>query len=131
MSEVKVETPIANGIKDMTEKQLTDVVGANQHNPEDVAAAFFHLEYPRFKAMLNTLSMNELVRLCLNLAGNEFVPEQNKLKSEKEKTAYYLGNQMVFNRSIMQLTYEMQKVEEAQKLLEKNKQTNEETNTNV
>lgn len=92
--------------------------------PEDIAAAFFKLEYPRFKAMLDTLSRNELERLCLNLAGGELVPIQNQLKSEKEKTAYYLGAQMAQNRMIMQLAFEMQKAQEAEQILnQKNEQT--------
>lgn len=94
--------------------------------PEDIAAAFFKLEYPRFKAMLDTLSRNELERLCLNLAGGELVPIQNQLKSEKEKTAYYIADQMIFNRVIMRLSYEMQKAQEAEQILnQKNEQTTE------
>jgi hypothetical protein len=113
--------------KELDAVEVAQAAQTGNNNPEDVAAAFFALEYPRFKAMLQTLSQNELVRLALNLAGNEFVPEANKLKTEKEKTAYYLGNQMIFNRSIMLLTYEMQKAEEAARLEEQSKQ---EENTN-
>lgn len=110
----------------MTQAELEAGIKNGNHSPADVAAAFFSLEYPRFRALLNELSQNELIRLCLNLAGNEFVPEANRLKSEKEKSAYYLGNQMVFNRSIMQLQYEMDRAEAAQKAQEEKESKTEE-----
>jgi len=113
---------------DMTREQLENELKTQTGlSPEDVAAAFFQLEYPRFKGMLSVLSRNELERLCLNLAAKELVPDANKLKTDKERSAMYLGDQMIFNRVVMQLTVEMQKAEEAQKILEQNK--TEETNT--
>lgn len=126
-------TQVTMNPNDMTRAELEADLKNNKHSPADVAAAFFALEYPRYRALLNELSQNELIRLCLNLAGNEFVPEANRLKSEKEKSAYYLGNQMVFNRSIMQLTVEMERAEAAQKAQEereKNSTPSEGENTN-
>lgn len=107
-------------LKPGDETQFIDSLKNGRNNPEDLAAAFFKLEYPKFVAMLNCLSMNELIRLCINLAGNEFVPDKNKLKTEKEKKAYYIGNQMVHNRAIMQLSFEMEKAEEAYKREQEN-----------
>lgn len=116
------ETVLNTETRKMTREEFETSLKNEQLPPEDVAAAFFTLEYPRFKAMLNDLSRNELVRLCLNLAGAEYVPAKNKLKTDKEKQAFYVGNEMVHNRAIMQLSYEMQKAEEAQqKLNEHNK----------
>lgn len=106
--------------RELTADQVMDSVKNDKNTPEDIAAAFFTLEYPKFKALLNVLSMNELIRLCLNMAGKEFVPDANKLKSDNEKSAFYLADQMIFNRSIMLLSYEMQKAEQAQKLLDSN-----------
>ena len=122
--EIKTET------KELSALDVKEAVKMDQNAPEDVAAAFFALEYPRFRAMLGELSHNELVRVCLNLAGNEFVPDANKVKSDKEKSAFFLGNEMVFNRAIMRLSFEMQKAEEAQKRLDEQEALKQqETNT--
>lgn len=114
----------------MTREQLENELKQNQTlSPEDIAAAFFRLEYPRFKGMLNILSRNELERLCLNLAGGHLVPVQNQLKSEKEKSAYYLGAQMAENLVIMRLSAEMEKAENAQRILQENKEKEQQTQT--
>lgn len=118
----KENNVISTETKKLSREEFEKTLKNDQNTPEDIAAAFFTLEYPRYKAMLDTLSRNELVRLCLNLAGDEYVPVKNKPKSEKEKAAFYLGNEMVRNRAIMQLAYEMQKAEEAQQILQENKQ---------
>lgn len=110
----------------LTEEQIKTAIKEESHSPEDIAAAFFSLEYPKYRAMLSTLSMNELIRLSLNLAAGEMTPELNQLKTDKERKAYYLGDQMIQNRSIMRLAFEIQKAEEAQAKEQENlKDTNE------
>lgn len=131
MAEQQNQTQTTINPNDLSASELKETIEQSTHTPADAAAAFFSLEYPRFRGMLNTLSHNELIRVCLNLAGNEFVPEQNKLKSDKERSAFYLGDQMIFNRSIMRLQLEMERAEQAQKMLdqnEKQQETKEENN---
>lgn len=135
MSEEQQETvvqsePMVQSPNTMTRAQFENELKTNQNlSPEDIAAAFFQLEYPRYKSLISQLSRNELERLALNLAGGELVPMQNQLKSEKEKSAYYLGSQMSQNRVIMQLSVEMEKAEKAQAALEE-VNNKEETNNN-
>lgn len=97
----------------------------NRHNPEDVAAAFFKMEQPKFKKLIESLSHRQLKRLVFQLVSGPLVQQQYVATSEEEKRAYYLGDQMIYNRMIMQLSMEMQKAEEA---VQKEKQNLEETN---
>lgn len=94
------------------------------NRPEDLAAAFFSMEYPKFVKMVNDLSYNQLIRLCINLAGNEFVPDKNKLKTEEERHAFFLADQMIHNRTIMRLHFEMEKAAEAEKQQTKGEEEN-------
>ena len=43
------------------------------------------------------------------------------MKTDLEKSAYYLAEQMISNKTMMQLHAEMQRAENAQKLLEQQK----------
>jgi hypothetical protein len=86
-----------------------------QPNPEDLAASFFSLEQPKLNKLLNELSQRQLRRLVFQLCSHPFTPTQYVATSEEERKAFYLGDQMIHNRMIMQLHYEMQKADEASK----------------
>lgn len=86
-----------------------------QHQPADIAAAFFMRQEPKFIQLVNQLSNRGLRRLIMHLALGELANREYPLKDETEKSASYIGNELIFNRVIMQLTAEMQAVEEAQK----------------
>lgn len=130
MEENNTEQTASQTADSMSREEFEAELKTNQSlPPEDIAAAFFKLEYPRFKAMLDVLSRNELERLCLNLVGGALVPVQNQLKSDKEKTTYYLGAQMAENLVIMRLALEMKRAEEAERLLAEKENNKEETKT--
>ncbi len=87
-------------------------------NPEDLAAAFFSLEQPRFKKIVDGLSQRQLKRLLFQLVSHPFTPQQYAPSNQDEKDAFYLGDQMIHNRMIMQLHYEMQRAEQAQQAMD-------------
>ena len=86
-----------------------------QPNPEDLAASFFSLEQPKLNKLLLELSQRQLRRLVFQLVSHPFTPTQYVATSEEERKAFYLGDQMIHNRMIMQLHFEMQKADEAAK----------------
>lgn len=121
----------------LTEDQITEALqqqaeSVQKEKPEDMAAAFFSLQQPRFKFTVDQLSQRQLKRLIFQLVSHPFTPSQYQPSSQLEKDAFYLGNEMIHNRMLMQLSYEMQKAEEAQQKLNEEannliKGTNEET----
>ena len=108
-------------VNDMSREQLEQVIKTQQHSPEDVAAAFFALEMPRLRAAILTMSQKQLRRFLFNLVAYPLVPEGAEMKTDLEKSAYYLAEQMISNKTMMQLHAEMQRAENAQKLLEQQK----------
>ena len=85
-----------------------------QPNPEDLAASFFSLEQPKLNKLLLELSVRQLRRLVFQLVSHPFTPTQYVATSEEERKAFYLGDQMIHNRMIMILNFEMQKAAEAE-----------------
>lgn len=107
--------------KTLTREELEK--NMEKHNAEDIAAAFFTLEQPNLKRLLDDLSQRQMRRLIFQLVSYPFTPKEYKPTDELEKKAFYLGNEMIQNRMIMQLSLEMQKVQEAeQKQNEQNAQ---------
>lgn len=98
-----------------TTEQLENIIKTEQNKAEDVAAAFFSLEYPRYVTLINQMSQKEMKRLLIHLAAGELAKENKPLVTELEKQAFYVGNEMIRNRTIMQLHYEMMRVEQAMK----------------
>jgi hypothetical protein len=81
--------------------------------PEDLAAAFFRLQGPRLKELLSKLNAKQLRRVVLNACSYPFTEKAYNPRTQTEKQTLYLIHEMVLNRSIMQLHFEMQKAEEA------------------
>lgn len=98
-------------------KEQLEVKEEVQHSPADAAAAFFRLEEPRFKLLLEQMSAKQIRRFVMYV-GAFPLTDRYKLQNDLEKRAAYLFGQMVFNKSIMQLQFEMERVEQAQKLKE-------------
>lgn len=110
-------------------KQLDQAIEAlpeSNHSPADIAAAFFTMNQTKLVRSLNALSLRALRRMVLNVAAYPTKGQYNP-RDENERTAAYLFHEMMFNKSIMQLQVEAEKIEKAN--LE---QTNKEgENTNV
>lgn len=110
--------------------QLKNQMGKNA--PEDIAAAFFKLEYPRFRNNLNLLSHRALQRVLTRVVAGPLAHFHYEGTSEIENGMVYLCNEMIRNVVIMQLHTEMQKAEEtiAKELQNKENSANlsEETN---
>ena len=80
--------------------------------PEDLAAAFFRLQGPRLKELLVKLNAKQLRRVVINACSYPFTEKEYNPRTPNEKQALYLIHEMVLNRSIMQLHFEMQRAEE-------------------
>lgn len=78
------------------------------NNPEDAAAAFFAMNEKRFVNLLSKTSLKGLKRVIYNVATYP-IGLRNVTLQEDEKELAYIFNEMVLNRSIMQLHLEMEK----------------------
>ena len=122
-----LETATENALN--TKMPTGTVVEEQAASPEDHAAAFFRLQQPTFAKLLSEMAPYQLRRAILNAVtypfnGTEYAPE-----SEEEKQFAYLVHELMLNRTIMQLAFEMQKAEEGLQKQTENATIN--TNTNV
>ena len=105
------------------------------HKPEDIAAAFFMRQEPKFIQLVDKLSLRAAKRLIMHLALGPLANKDYKLNTDEEKSAAYIGNELIFNRVIMQLSEEMRVADEAAKanpnlLTEETKKDTIDTNNN-
>ena len=80
---------------------------------EDLAASFFRLEQPRLKILLSKLTSKQLRRVIFNASSYPFVDKAYNPRTDTERQAAYLVSEMVTNKMIMQLSFEMQQAEKA------------------
>lgn len=108
-------------VEKQTELPLEDnttegkIVEQESHRPEDVAAAFFRLNERKLDMLISKLApyqMRELIKYVATypLSSSSYMPT-----TVEEKQFAYLFSEMVFNKSIMQLSYEAEKLAEAEK----------------
>lgn len=121
MSENNQTTEEVKPRKELSREDLEAMVKGEKNTPEDVAAAFFTLEQPRLKVCIDKMSQNEMRRLLYNLVSYPLIKPGQELKSDLEKTAFYLANQMIENKQTMRLALELQKAEEAYQKQEQDK----------
>lgn len=105
-------------LKDL--KEGKNVGAAEQLSPADMAAAFYSLEQPRLKILVDDMSLRQIRRLFWNLVSYPFIKPENSLIDEVEKKAFYIAEQMMSNKAIMQLSLEMEKAEKAMAEQDKN-----------
>lgn len=84
------------------------------HNPEDIAAAFFKLNFTKLVNITNKMSLRQLKRLVVQVAAYPFTPTAYEPRSQDERIAAYTFNEMVTNKVVMQLAFEAQKIQEKQ-----------------
>jgi hypothetical protein len=114
------DTPQLESIEAVDEAPKSSAI----HKPEDIASAFFSMEKPNLKKLLKEMSSKQLRRVIMNVASFPMIEPGDKLQTEYEKRAAYLFNEMVTNKTIIQLSYEMQRAEEAAKQLEQGVEEN-------
>lgn len=106
------EVIISQQLEVLTE-ETKQAAQAADHAPEDIAAAFFQMQYPKFQSIVERLSFRALKRLIVTCAAYPLVPREYKVRNDEEKQALYLFSEMVQNKMIMQLAFEQQKVSNA------------------
>jgi hypothetical protein len=89
-----------------------EIVQTPSYSEADIAASFFSMQAPRLDKLLNKMSAKQLRRLIFNASSYPLVDRKYNPKTQDERDAAYLIAEMVLNRSIMQLHFEMQRVEE-------------------
>lgn len=110
------------------------VIVQDQHKPEDIAAAFFKLNKAKLERQLSQLSAKQLRRVIFNSCSYPFVDKEYKPRTDEEKQVAYTVSEMMLNRTIMQLSFEMNAADEALKKQEndvKLEETKEENNGKV
>lgn len=101
--------------------EATPVAQTETHLPEDVAAAFFRMERPRLQALLSQMSAKQMRRVMLYVCSYPFVDGVYRPKDNEEKVAVIL-DRMLYNKAIMQLSWEIKKVDESNAKENQNKE---------
>lgn len=106
-----------------------EIASTGQHSAADVAAAFFRLNAPKFKELLTKMAPYQIRNALMNAVTYPFTDTEYNPETEEERSFAYLVHEMLLNRTIMQLSFEMDKAEqdlkkqeEASKLTEENKE---------
>lgn len=89
-------------------------------NHADKAALMFKMQLPRFHALVKELSMKQLRRVLMNVASFPLADDRFKPQSELEKKAAYFFNELVTEKTVMQLYLEQEK---AMKAMEEEQKT--------
>lgn len=98
-----------------TREELEQQIKQNPHSPEDSAAAFFMKNQNLLRNAVNAMSSKQLRRFLYNLVSYPHVETGKEVKSQLEKEALHVANEMVMNKAVMQLAFELGKAEEAMK----------------
>lgn len=91
----------------------TEVKVQEQHNPEDVAAAFFGMQKAKYQTLLAKMAPYQLRRAIMNAVSYPFVDKEYLPETDEEKQFAYLTGELMLNKTIMQLSFEMQQAEKA------------------
>jgi hypothetical protein len=116
MVELQQATPLEDN---NTEAELSPaeiesrLVEQQGKTPADMAAIFFKMHQPRLNMIINQLSAKQLRRVIFNATSYPFVSREYAPRDENEKAAAFLMSEMMLNKAIMQLQFEMEKAEKA------------------
>lgn len=88
--------------------------------PEDMAAVFFRMQAPRFKALLERMAPYQIRSAILNAVVYPLIDTGYNPESQEEREFAYLIHELMLNKVVMQLAFETQKAEEAIKKLDNN-----------
>lgn len=106
------------------EDAVPEYTKKERYAPEDLAATFFKMQAPKLSRLLHEMSAKQLRRIIFNVVSFPLIDTKYAPKVQEEKDAVYLMTEMMFNKSIMQLTIEMQKAEAAMLKQETNPEEN-------
>lgn len=116
MSGNKVEETIQDTpSEELDLSKVTPQETFNGFAAEDVTAAFFKKQKPVLKSLLSKMSAKAVRRFVMNVAAFPLVDKGDLPQTEEEKQAAYIFSEMTLNKSLMVLTQEMKKVEQAQR----------------
>ena len=88
------------------------IAATGQHSAADVAAAFFQLNAPKFEKLLSEMAPYKIRRAVLNAVTYPFIDRGYDPDTDEEKAFAYLVHEMMLNKTIMQLSFEMDKAEQ-------------------
>ena len=131
MSEEQQANPEEVVATTVSRESFEEQIKATSHAPEDSAAAFFMKNQKIIRPAIDAMSQNQLRRFLYNLISHPFILPGQELKSQLEKEAFHVANNMVENKILMRLAMEIEKVENAQKIIEENKANETKTETQV
>src|SRR5271165_5299706 len=101
---------------DQLEQAMVDKALAEDPSglPQDKAAAFFKRGAAELVILLNDMSLREMKRMIMNVATYPHLDRNYEIKRDSiEFKASYRFNEMVWQKTIMQLSVEADKVEKA------------------
>lgn len=114
------QVPDLNNIPEQGIAEMKD----STHTPADVAAMFFMMNEKKLRNAIKKMSAKQTYRMIMAVASYPLIKNEYLPKTDEERAAAYLFNEMTFNKNIMQLQLEAAKMEEAMKNEELNKETN-------
>lgn len=109
INSVPIESSVVDSEGTSLEGSITESEGKQ---PEDVAAVFFRMQAPKFRELLTKMAPYQLRRAILNAVVYPLIDTQYDPETEEERQFAYLVHELMLNKTIMQLAYEQQKVEE-------------------
>lgn len=118
--EIPPELPVGNDPVISTTEELLAQVPESNHTAADVAAMFFMMNEKKLKNSIHKMSRKQMLRMVMAVASYPLIKNEYLPKTDEEKSAAYLFNEMTFNKNIMQLQVEAAKMEEAMKQEQEN-----------
>lgn len=100
-------------INELLDPKNLEQAPAPIHTPEDTAALFFKMNKDKLKQNLAKLSQRQLKRVIMTAAAYPLTDHEHDGASDIEKNSLYLLNEMLINKSVMLLSVEMAKAEQA------------------
>lgn len=98
---------------DKTDAEIIAELPDATHEPADIAAMFFTMNEKKLRTALKKLSAKQTFRMVMAVASYPLIKNEYLPKTDEERAAAYLFNEMTFNKNIMQLQIEAKRMEEA------------------
>lgn len=124
----EIENTPVDGAETPSELPEGTVVEQQAKSPADMAAVFFKMQQPRLNFIINKLSAKQMRRVIFNATSYPFVAKEYQPRDEDEKAAAYLIHEMMLNKTVMQLHFEMEQAEKALLQQQNSDTMNSETN---
>lgn len=110
----QLELALENTEESLLKEGLEGKVSVDEkHAPEDIAAAFFKLNKAKLERLIANLSAKQMRRVIMNACSYPFVDKEYLPRTQEEKQTAYTVSEMMLNKTIMTLSFEMQQAEKA------------------